>query len=30
VKHRWVQISLVLSLTGILVIAVSSLVSASN
>jgi hypothetical protein len=30
VKHRWVQISLILSLTGILIIAVSSLVSAST
>lgn len=30
VKHRWVQFSLVLSLTGILIIAVSALVSASN
>ncbi len=30
VKHRWVQLSLVLSLTGILIIAVSALVSATN
>jgi hypothetical protein len=29
-KHRWVQISLILSLTGILIIAISALISASN